>query len=800
MNIFLRFPEQGKEIRITLQGDNTLEYLSQQLLEIFGYSIDAFILLNSDGISLKEKPLNAKASEIIYAFLKDSIITEKFDIKVPFTLINSQSLPYLPGENKGVLGMERNLHKMYLKALEFSDFFTSYSAFAEQIQTEMEIIKSAKVVLGLYHKRYIQDQSENFAHLFQKNLSHYDLAQEEFKAFDEAVEKLGTIRIHSSLRNSSRAFLSDLIDVGQLSRWKESYISEIKRLQQKFVEIEVVINQLPFIYQLPEGESVQVDIVQVPESINSVYKYIIDLYMDYRTLCELYNNSCDGAAGQRLHEEDWKKHSEKASQNLAILNNAMPHYQTKVTDLQDYRKLANQQLFSLLRKITEFAVRIRDSIKSQLSMLSSLLKRSEKRLAFIKVPRLLPEAHQSAVFEISRRNLFVKKASEMQKELNLLIETEIAERVVFLEKFRHVLPNNFVPQLSAGPFLKIVSGPDEQDLYLPAICEELPESFPYKSLYEGSCYRVNKDWLEKQESYERNIEALKIELKETQHQLANSAEESKLKDQENENKVQMLENKLNKHMVLLQNMEFEKKVLEKKETELKVALQELENKLKQLQAKTNTEQSDYIKTLEDKLKLSQNNEIQYKIDLNKANEDLTKILSDIKKKDKSLMDAAESLKDIQDEFKSKDGIIKELKEKLAHLNKKINENNDRSSDELTEKICKELGVSNQDLFGSIKKLKESEMAKIAFTSFEQGSLALFFPTAEGQFLAFNYNCPDHYLNTDALSPQTIEAMHNEPYIVGLIMDKKKMVAGRNNPLNLPQGAEYCLLTIRTEFN
>jgi hypothetical protein len=806
MNYLIRLPEQGKELRTTLPADYTQEHLSLSISSSLGLPAEAFILLTSEGYSLKDRAFNASNSDIIYAFLKDSIKQERVEIEVRFTQSNSIPLNPLPGDDKGVLTMEKNLHRMYKQALELSDFFMSYAAFAEQINTEMEIVNSAKQVLKMYHKKHIQDQADNFASLQQKSLNHYLNAKKEFDVFDLAVQKLSSTKIHDQLSNPSRISLSDLIDVTQLSKWKESYMDEINRLQLKFEEIKSTIDSMPSTFKLPEEDSISVEVVLVPDMITQGYTSVIDLYLDYRKLCEQFLTSRDAKAGQRLHEEPWEQKANKATQNLSILAKTLPQYQNLVGGLQDYRKLGNFQLFKLLRKITEFAARIRDSVKSQLSMLSSLLKRSEKRLAFIKVPRLLPEAHDSAIFEISRRNLFVQVAGKIKDRLNLLIETETAERMAFLEKYRHVLPNNFVPQLSAGPFLKVVVGNNEPDLNLPKLFLGLPSDFLHGSLYEQGFSNEEsnlKALVEIKENLEVQVRSLTQSLEEVRRSLDAKNDEIKAKDAQIEQQTQALMKEVNKCKFITQTSEFEK-------AELRKGYQELENKLQMIRTAVCAEHSDHIKELkavynestsclkamESKFKASQLTEAQLKAENDKLREELLKIAGEVRTKDKRLLEAAETLKAIQVEFKNKEDLIKELKEKLSQVPKT---QEIRVKDPGLESLCKDLGISNESLPEYVKKLRQSDSSKISFTSFNEGSLALFFPTAEGQFLAFNYNCPDHFLNTDLLSPQAIEAMHNEPYIVGLITEKKRLLAERNNPLSLPQGSEYFLLTIKTDF-
>ena len=48
MNITLRYPELGKELKFAISSENYLEELNYQLLSLFGVGSDSFILLNDE--------------------------------------------------------------------------------------------------------------------------------------------------------------------------------------------------------------------------------------------------------------------------------------------------------------------------------------------------------------------------------------------------------------------------------------------------------------------------------------------------------------------------------------------------------------------------------------------------------------------------------------------------------------------------------------------------------------------------------------------------------------------------------
>mmetsp|Transcript_29493 Transcript_29493/g.29225 ORF Transcript_29493/g.29225 Transcript_29493/m.29225 type:complete len:91 (+) Transcript_29493:1871-2143(+) len=85
---------------------------------------------------------------------------------------------------------------------------------------------------------------------------------------------------------------------------------------------------------------------------------------------------------------------------------------------------------------------------------------------------------------------------------------------------------------------------------------------------------------------------------------------------------------------------------------------------------------------------------------------------------------------------------------------------------------------------------------ISFTSFNEGSMALFFPSPEGHFIAFNFNCPNHFLDLDSLAPATLQSLSQQPFLVGNIKEKRIYRALAQNPFSLPRDTEYSLLSIQ----
>ena len=795
MNLSIRYPELGKEIRIASTKENYLDEVNFHLQSSFGVGSDSFILLNEEGVSLKDKKIKSLTTDFIYIFLKDSLKKDKLELNIEFNLLKSDCELPLSAEERGVYIMEKKLFKLYAKALELSDFFKSYAVFAKQMESEIGIINKSMVVLELYHKKHIQDQLEAFEYLYNKNLAHASTAQSELSFFDEAVGRLSNFKIHPKLQSEGRETILNLIDAPQLSKWKESYVAEIGRLQTKFEELEGIIKQIPIIYQLPLIQENLLNTCEVSEDISKAASYSIDLYFEYRVLCEKYSNG-DALAGARLHEEKWEKKCLQAQQFLSFLENSLEPYRKMIESIKNQRKAANVQLFNLLKKITEYAARIRDTVKSQLSMLSSLLKRSEKRLSFIKVPKLLPEAHDSTIAEISRRNHFVNVANDLKFKLNSLIEAEIAERIKFLEKYRHVLPNDFVPQLSAAPFIKIIVSADEPDLFLPQITEPVFNEFPNSCVsIKSSCENFISEEIE---NLNKKISFLIEENQRLEQEKLEFQQNEKLKSEEYEKTLnEMRTEQIQSNLKLLSC----ENNFNKKEEDYLQKIKNLENQIKEFRNKNFSELEEKLQKYENMIKNFKENEAANTLDREKLKKLLKQSTNEIEVKNKILTDTAKELEKLSEEFKIKEKIIFDLNLKLSREKAASEEfllKRPAESANGLESLCNDLGISpdTDALTSYILDLKESISSKISFTNFTIGSLALFFPTSEGQFLAFNYNCPDNYLNLDSMSEKNIEMILSQPYIVGLITDIKKYVAEVKNPISLPVGTEFYLLSIK----
>lgn len=159
--------------------------------------------------------------------------------------------------------------------------------------------------------------------------------------------------------------------------------------------------------------------------------------------------------------------------------------------------------------------KIRDSVKSQISMLNSLLKRSEQRLQTLLAPKLLPIAYEETLKEVSRRFKFLSKADELRKELLCLIDTETSLRTNFLSQYRNVLSQDFIPELGEAPDRKYLQPRADSDRNLPRI--DVPCEVPASYYGKGEEEEVKKALL----AAKREIEQMRRE------EIARKAEERK---------------------------------------------------------------------------------------------------------------------------------------------------------------------------------------------------------------------------------------------------------------------------------
>ena len=702
MEVTVRFVEASKEYTFGGIENNPFEELQTHIYTNVGIPRPSQILLTKEGLSLKDKKNQLQVPSLIYLFSKESLRKESLTLDLEIHEGDEEIADHLEGEERGVLLLERDLHSQAAKATRLLNRLTGIQSAYSRLQNEMQMSQDASAVLENYHSNHIQGQITSFKSLQERFAKHYSETQEELQYFEKAVGKLKSIQLHSSLQNERRQTLADIIDLTQLSNWKNQFSVEIHRLQEKFKEVEQSLEGLSGSFKLEPYNPVDLPAFGLSGSTSASIQQARETYKEYRELCVKYLGEGDAVAGARLHEESWGAKLQNLTESLKEAENDLEKATSEVQQMKSIRKEAASQLLRMIKQVTEAAIKLRDSLKSQVNMLHSLLKRSEKRLGFIKVPKLLPEAYSATLLEISRRRIFVKKAMQMQNELNALVKTEIEARKDFLNKYRHVLPSEFVPQLSSAPCTRAVNIGNEPDFQLPAIDSELPQDVERVHLIGSS-------------------QELKL--------LKNQLEESQKREKDTLTELQKAKKDLNSKE---QEVNFKEKAIE----ETRKYLEDFRN---------------YIKDLEIK-----NSEMKLKLDSQSARIKEVKTLKDFNK-----------------------NLTLQLKTTLQELNLE-------SVDQIKPYF---LSLRNQ-----LQELQDQVDSMICFNNFPEGSLGLFFPTPEGNFLAFNYNAPYHFLDLESLPAK--EELSSLPFVVGHIKSKQTFVATQGNPYMLPSGTTYTLLSIQ----
>lgn len=96
--------------------------------------------------------------------------------------------------------------------------------------------------------------------------------------------------------------------------------------------------------------------------------------------------------------------------------------------------------------------------------------------------------------------------------------------------------------------------------------------------------------------------------------------------------------------------------------------------------------------------------------------------------------------------------------------------------------------------------KEEEDApnlKISTRDFEDGDVMIFFPLYNN-FIAFNIDCPHHYLSHESKEMVGSHPLFKKSFIVGKMVFKETYTASQDfNPFNLKRGTEFSVVTLRT---
>mmetsp|Transcript_8518 Transcript_8518/g.19896 ORF Transcript_8518/g.19896 Transcript_8518/m.19896 type:complete len:271 (-) Transcript_8518:205-1017(-) len=97
--------------------------------------------------------------------------------------------------------------------------------------------------------------------------------------------------------------------------------------------------------------------------------------------------------------------------------------------------------------------------------------------------------------------------------------------------------------------------------------------------------------------------------------------------------------------------------------------------------------------------------------------------------------------------------------------------------------------------------KIAARSRISYTSFEPGDFALFLPTSNGFFVAFNKGCPFRYLSSESLEAAKAKCGEHLSYVVGPLIEiseSQAMDEPNCNPYGLPIGTPYHVCTVAVQ--
>lgn len=98
--------------------------------------------------------------------------------------------------------------------------------------------------------------------------------------------------------------------------------------------------------------------------------------------------------------------------------------------------------------------------------------------------------------------------------------------------------------------------------------------------------------------------------------------------------------------------------------------------------------------------------------------------------------------------------------------------------------------------GEVATLESQLRSRIALSGFANNDIALFFPTHNGDYLAFNIGSPHHYLSEESKSLIDRDKHFRKIYVLGKIVMKEKRVASKgNSPYRLAPGVTYYVVTL-----
>lgn len=212
-----------------------------------------------------------------------------------------------------------------------------------------------------------------------------------------------------------------------------------------------------------------------------------------------------------------------------------------------------------------------------------------------------------------------------------------------------------------------------------------------------------------------------------------------------------------------------------------------------------------MKSILQQMTLCQEQSAIYQLELEQAKAMLSEAQADIKcleEKQRQLYDWGYQMsRDLQlcnDQLKASDAKLKQC-EKLLKLQKPGRSLSDLAAllelpgDVSIDRLTNSANLLKRDLAEARSALQFS----MCLTDFKVGRFALFLKSPHGNFEAFNYRNPLHFLDLESLKDSTEVLVCTKPYIVGEIIRRRNIIASDEyNPYNLSPGTEFTVLSIK----
>ena len=690
-----------------------------------------------------DKPLGQYAAEI-YLFPKDLVRRDDFILEFSLPVTAEKLPPLVVTEERQLAETQRELVKLAEAAAHKLAVFRAVEARSQHLAMHCRMLLSASEVVSTNHTRFVLSQKDSFDDFRRRFNSQESFIEHELNEFDHHLDLLRAVPLHPALIQDRRTSLGDLLDGVQLAVCKAKFLTEQTRLREQVAEVEVEVRRL----EAKRSERVRPmvgDTVDTSHGVGQMTE-VVETYKEYRQLLEQYLPEKDAAAGRRLFEEEWTQRILRLQSLVSRVD--FEETRTRLSfEAQKESALTVAHYFLEVMKTSLSSIsKIRYGVKSQISMLNSLLKRFEQRMQYLLAPKMLPTAYSAALSEVARRHKFIAKADELRKELLELIDLETSLRMDFWNKYRNVLPNDLIPQLGDAPDRKYLAPKNESDRTLPVI--DVPCAVPpgYYLKEARSQFDLLASALE---ASRKDIESLHTE------NLTNKSLIAALQTESNHAKSQ-------KHT--LESVLLEKDGILQRQTQ---RLKSLEEEI-QVKAEKHTENQAKIASLEQELK--------------------------------SIFDSNETLRV---EISRKEKEIEDCKPRFS-LDSSVNLLDSLKLPSQPEAGMTALKEKLQQLKAENHKLRKKLQGTIFFTSFPEGALALFFPGSDGHFAAFHYNCPFQFLDLrsipDPFAASLQYPLHRHKHmILGKITQRSQFIASvEHNPFSLSLGVPFSLLTVELD--